>query len=752
MIADYLSLRLVVEPGNITASKARDLIRVLESGVLHYARLIECRTWIGGDIVVVEVEPQLSQKRAYPIRPHETLAIEFDRKDQFVPQVYALRDDFPIVPHLNLMPNEFPRCLCLYQERYRQLKRYWTAPKFIEDIRRWLSLTAKGMLHGVNQALEPIILNSPVPIIMPSVLTEEGNEGFIKLIISGIDEDGLLRALMATKLEGEFRPWRTGAYIGLVLNCPPQQHGVIRRHPNTLKELNDLTLLVGFNLVEALSEFLLEVRREQNALAYPLVLIVLFPKTRDEEGVIETVDKFAFLTRSTLFEIGENIGIWARPDGLSDVGLLHPRDTSKDGEQVDVLLLNLNQELSRERAALLNGFSAKNDTKVTAIGAGALGSQMILNLIRSGFGLWTVVDDDRLLPHNLARHAMPGAVGELKASVLSEFINTITPDERVAKFIKADIIASSNDDRLKLEESFCDSNLILDMSANTSVGRYLAQLQEYPARRVSFFLNPLGTDLICLAENKDRSIRLDHLDVQYYRAIIANSELAGHLHAPGRLRYGQSCRDLSSTIPQDYIALLSAVASRTVHNLSDQADASIAIWRIDPADLRVTPFKFTPVPMIEIPLGEWRLITDNVLSQKIFEQRSQQLPNETGGVLIGSWDMERKIVYVLDMIPAPPDSLERKTLFIRGCEGLRSQLKEIENKTLYELGYVGEWHSHPDGFSGQPSGADLMILDWIKLHMGEVGLPALMMIACENRSMSWFLDDEIAYNVTEEPE
>ena len=31
----------------------------------------------------------------------------------------------------------------------------------------------------------------------------------------------------------------------------------------------------------------------------------------------------------------------------------------------------------------------------------------MMNLVRSGFGIWTLIDEDELMPHNLARHALP---------------------------------------------------------------------------------------------------------------------------------------------------------------------------------------------------------------------------------------------------------------------------------------------------------------------------------------------------------
>ena len=56
------------------------------------------------------------------------------------------------------------------------------------------------------------------------------------------------------------------------------------------------------------------------------------------------------------------------------------------------------------------------------------------------------------------------------------------------------------------------------------------------------------------------------------------------------------------------------------------------------------------------------------------ELRNAKLPNETGGVLVGSLDLERKIAYVIDTVPSPPDSEEWPTVYIRGCRGLRRQV------------------------------------------------------------------------------
>ena len=77
--------------------------------------------------------------------------------------------------------------------------------------------------------------------------------------------------------------------------------------------------------------------------------------------------------------------------------------------------------------------------------------------------------------------------------------------------------------------------------------------------------------------------------------------------------------------------------------------------------------------------------------------RMKGLPKETGGVLIGYFDVPRRCVYVVDALPPPRDSIEHETAFIRGYAGLQDELDRIEERTGGQVVYVGEWHSHPDG-------------------------------------------------------
>ena len=88
------------------------------------------------------------------------------------------------------------------------------------------------------------------------------------------------------------------------------------------------------------------------------------------------------------------------------------------------------------------------------------------------------------------------------------------------------------------------SDAILDMSTSVSVARMLARDTESTARRISLFLTPSGRDLVLLAEDKERGITLDALEMQYYRAVLNDRRLSGHLdHA------GQSAASLCAILP-----------------------------------------------------------------------------------------------------------------------------------------------------------------------------------------------------------
>jgi len=86
--------------------------------------------------------------------------------------------------------------------------------------------------------------------------------------------------------------------------------------------------------------------------------------------------------------------------------------------------------------------------------------------------------------------------------------------------------------------------------------------------------------------------------------------------------------------------------------------------------------------------------------------RKAASPNETGGVLLGIVDHARKRIEVVVGLPAAPDSTGTPNSFERGVHDLRESIDEARHKTMDQIVYIGEWHTHPDGASADPSPVD----------------------------------------------
>jgi hypothetical protein len=268
--------------------------------------------------------------------------------------------------------------------------------------------------------------------------------------------------------------------------------------------------------------------------------------------------------------------------------------------------------------------------------------------------------------------------GYAKVEPLADIANDIIDGKPIAAAVVADVLDPGLAAR-DVEKELKKADVIFDFSALIAVARHLSHDVDSAPRRISVFLNPSGSGLVVLAEDGERCTRLTSLEMQYYRFLTLEPALRDHLRgADGRIRYGLSCRDLSSTISEEHVALHAATASRALRRVLEQEGAAIAIWQADDEDITVKTFRPPPSPTMEMPRGDWTLCTDGYLMDKVRRLRSEKLPVETDGVLIGSFDMQRKIVYVVDSLPSPPDSQERRTNYIRGNAGLQEQVEEIK--------------------------------------------------------------------------
>ncbi|MCY4353322.1 MAG: ThiF family adenylyltransferase [Truepera sp.] len=553
-------------------------------------------------------------------------------------------------------------------------------------------------------------------------------EGPTRLDVIGIQTSEMARpVLVARRPEDIQDPGQEHGlqFLATVLVGKPQRHGVIRRTPRTLADLRELLSTAKLDLLDQLTSRLKEWRENTEFLDRKPILLAVLPKLRELGGAVEATDVFAFwITGETIATLGEKLGLWKMQDNCA--AMLIPSE-APNPDAVEVICLHPVSELSMETVA--QAASRTPDSRnFVAIGQGALGSQVVSNLLRTGFGSWILVDNDLLLPHNLARHALLGRVwGFPKAECMAAAL-TNTVQDSPTRALVCDVL-DPGDKAEDLAASLDKAEIVFDFSASTAVARHLASDTSSNARRVSLFLNPSGRHLVLLAEDINRGVRLDELEAQFYRLVVRTEALRGFFQErPASLRYGGSCADISMHIPQDRVALHAGIAAGALQQL--QAGATISVWHLTD-DLSVDHFRVKGSRCCWFHNAGWKVGIDTDLVTHLLSLRSQHLPSETGGILVGTVDAHRKWVLLVDVVPAPPDSEQWPTGFIRGSVGLCREVKKIQEWTGHIVHYVGEWHSHPPGKSLGMSSDDRHVLDYVAKYMRVDGLPGLILIVGE---------------------
>ncbi|MDE2955520.1 MAG: ThiF family adenylyltransferase [Bacteroidota bacterium] len=728
-----------IEPEDVRIPKARGLVQILQSEVLPFVNLLKVTRQAGGrELVEVEVRPEVPTHPVNDIRFLERIEIAFDPEDQLQPRAFALRSDFPRVPHTYLVAEGKPLELCLFDAPYSEQRLRWTAAKYVRQLHFWLSKTATGTLHQADQQVELFLPGSPSHIILPNRLFESVRPSGPQLLELDVRPRNAPPGytLIARRRDAESRNETNPTHIALVVDALPQTQGGLTHHPETLFQLQTFLESMEIDLLDILQHGIKNWLIKQSGDPTVTILVILrIPVRRSDQGTSELVEVRAFHIVGSAQELGRTLGCLDTVDGV--IGAI-VGETAADCRYQDVAVYPLNpvRDLTRQYAQIFSGTPGLPDPHILTIGAGALGSQVILNLARGGYGKWTVVDYDVLLPHNLVRHALPGAyVGAEKAGALAHFVSDLYEDGPTIDSLRADVLARPVAD--KLREKLDAADVSVDFSAAVAVARWLALDAPGDSRRISVFLNPDGTDLVVMAEGQARSMRLDQIEAQYYRAAIKQQDLTGHLLVKGeRLRYGRTCRDVTSTLSQNSVSLHSGIAGQALKDRIASPEPCLAIWRTS-ENQSVWYHSVELTKPVEIHCGDWLISADEGVLRKLRDLRQRALLNETGGVLLGYPDHLHRMLYVVDALRSPPDSHEWPTSYVRGCDGLREAVDDIASRTAGVVGYMGEWHSHPEGASCELSSADLEFLTWLTDNMWLDGMPGLMAIVCEDGEVSW---------------
>lgn len=714
---------------------AREFVDLLAGGRVAGAALVAVRQNASHTTVHVDIEVERPQVLAHDIKATEPIGVVFPATGG-APRVFALREDFPDTPHQNERPADKPASLCIDDRTWHEARLTYSSMDLARRIQLWLAKAARGELHDRSLPPEPLFYPAPMSVLLPAAAL--GPEGHRQSLSGYIRRDNESLIIAESAGPAGMRP---GVLTILQYRARPQKLSRIRHSPSTLAELAAELSGLDVNLLDDLKAQLRTwggSNKNDTRLASYLVLLVTFPVV-DEHGK-ESLNRRAFVSLESAGDVGEKLGVFFKeqPSSKALPVYLPAVGAAAKPDAITIQPAGIHLAFEREIAREIAGHSATDTRRVVLVGAGSIGSHIAVNLAREGRFRWTVVDNDALLPHNLARHALlQPDVGAPKAVALAEHLSALLGEP--CKGIIADVIAPAPKQQECVDKALAEAEIIIDASASVAVSRHLSDLQT-GGRRICAFFNPAGTSAVVLSEPVDRSVTLHDLEAQYFRLLLTDKNLTTHLQPPPTgVSYSGSCRSLTNRIPATRATILAALAARGIVDCLEHEHGSIAVWTLDDTG-RVAHVcrRASAVHRLE---HRWKVTCGADLLADLHQLRKKGLPAETGGVVMGIVDSSRRTIHLAYAMPAPEDSDASTTGFERGVAGLLKSVTDIAESTMHQLRYVGEWHSHPNRASVRPSSTDLQQIVWLAREMSDEGFPAIMVISGEKKRYSIIIGD-----------
>ncbi|KQY97181.1 hypothetical protein ASD45_20975 [Pseudolabrys sp. Root1462] len=339
---------------------------------------------------------------------------------------------------------------------------------------------------------------------------------------------------------------------------------------------------------------------------------------------------------------------------------------------------------------------------VAMIGCGSVGSKMAMHLARSGAKISSVSDSGSLRPHNMARHALArSSYAGSKAAELAKELEQLGQSPAV---YKDDLVASLPTKEARKTVLPKEAEYALNTTASLGVREALSVLsaKDIKPRLAEAALFGRGDGGFLVVEGAAHNPTLCDL-VAEMNAAATDDRLRKLLFDPAfgltEIQIGQGCGSLTMPMTDMRLSAMTAALTEEFVGFTQQPGkdgciivgtkaetTSNTVWQKQ----QVPPFE---VVEIEGPEG-WTVRASRRVVEEIRAETARYPHVETGGVLIGTCSARLRAVTVVDLIPAPPDSLRSAALFVLGTKGLKAAIKarhRLSGNTLFD---VGTWHSH----------------------------------------------------------
>lgn len=673
--------------------------------------------WDGNRIAVsvnVEVDlPPLGTAGGVDIQRMEPILLVFDPKlyPHKAPLVFPDRIDFPSsqLPHLYVARPGKPPAFCLTRGGVEGLDE-WYANRRIEDVlirtQNWLRDAGTGELVTDAAQFDPIRLEGYIgsftynyPTLFDIVNKREsfdvgGNFARVSWI-NRVEDAGV-----------DVDLWFGGAQI-----AKNYTGSTTEENRNTDGDIKD-NRLPGFLVW---SDDLTPVDIYQTILPTNWLEFQHFCKEHRIElsGLIKDVGSsrhFAFEKIPITVAILRPKPIIGFPGALEFINfvVIVGKDESVSDE-TPVYFSRHVQILVPSKAKEISGYNADITSMTLVVGLGALGSRVALHLLKSGTINMVVCDHDKFLSHNFVRHPLSARhVHVNKAKAFEKEATALYPGQSVLGL------------SCKVDEGLLQFGKnkkggwewIMDFTASLTFFNELTTTNlKHSVRVCRGLISDKGNLGLLYIEGPSRNPRIDDLQALLYDAAMTNSVISSWLQRESQANEktetvvtGIGCNSETVIMSDDVVALHGAVISGLFKGQTKEKSAKGGKVYFNKLDFdpyfhnEVSSLTFRPVEAFSTRnKSDWQVRFAAGILDELRKKMIDASPLETGGVLIGCANYKTKTIHVTRSIPPPPDSRADANCFFRGTEGLPDAIAEINSYTGGQLGYIGEWHSHPRG-------------------------------------------------------
>ena len=199
------------------------------SARLEGARRLEA----GDEVLLVRIATGRPQRSPYPFLREEVVGILFSPNAH--PYVMSAREDFPDIPHQNLVRSGNPYSLCIDDREWREAKLTYTPAELLQRIVIWFEKAGKDELHEVNQPLDPYFIGSSNTVILPGpVFKQQPDERCDLVVVQADEESGVLRLEYSSAIDLPKLKKMIPSCIFITCEVQPDRMSRLRAAPSNL--------------------------------------------------------------------------------------------------------------------------------------------------------------------------------------------------------------------------------------------------------------------------------------------------------------------------------------------------------------------------------------------------------------------------------------------------------------------------------------------------------------------------------------